>query len=741
MGMERMGTCVKKDKVDKDKLPIPPGFVSLTSFTLKRLRNGEESCSSSTFGSEFVSELAQMDTSSNIIDPTKLKKHLQCRPWILQNQLNHIVEESVPERLDMKRSLNTCLPKGVTRGCSSCPECQKVNASWRPQEAHMPVLEEAPTFYPTEEDFKDTLKYVASIRPQVEQYGICRIIPPLSWQPPCLFKEKNIWETSRFSTRVQRIDELQNLYSKRKLAGINEKMKGKRRRTLERGSSEDPNKARCYFEDFEFERGPEFTLETFKKYADYFRRQYFYKKITVADLYVDLNSIQKLREPSIENIEGEYGRIVANPSEEIEVLYGADTETRVFGSGFPSLSNSVETRDYPEYVESGWNLNNTPKLPGSLLAFESSSTSSVLLPRLNIGMCFSSHCWKVEEHHLHALCYMHLGAPRIWYGIPREYFLKFESFLKKNFPELSEHPELLHRLVTQLSPSTLKSEGIPVHRCVQYPKEFVLTLPGAYFSGFDCGFNCSEAANFAPFDWLSQGQNAAELYSEQGRKTSMSFDKLLLRAAMESVRAQWELSQLRKNSADSLSWRAVCGKDGVLTKALKTRIKQEGTRREYLCTSSQSKEMDHNFDFKLKRECVICQYDLHLSAAVCPCSPNRYSCLNHAKQLCSCPWSARFFLFRYKITDLNVLVEALEGKLSAVYKWAKENIGLAFHSHVSTKHNSQVSETSAEVKKRNFDTIDAASLSRPALEKKMAENSSSSFRDDVVVILSDDDDE
>lgn len=99
MGMERMGACVEKDKVDK--LPIPPGFVSLTSFTLKRLRNGEESCSSSTFGSEFVSELAHMDTSSNRIDPTKLKKHLQCRPWILHNQFNHIVEESVPERLDM----------------------------------------------------------------------------------------------------------------------------------------------------------------------------------------------------------------------------------------------------------------------------------------------------------------------------------------------------------------------------------------------------------------------------------------------------------------------------------------------------------------------------------------------------------------------------------------------------------------------------------------------------------------
>lgn len=164
-------------------------------------------------------------------------------------------------------------------------------------------------------------------------------------------------------------------------------------------------------------------------------------------------------------------------------------------------------------------------------------------------------------------------------------------------------------------------------------------------------------------------------------------------------------------------------------------------RREYLCTSSQSKEMDHNFDFKLKRECFICQYDLHLSAAGCPCSPNRYSCLNHAKQLCSCPWSARFFLFRYKITDLNVLVEALEGKLRAVYKWAKENLGLAFHSHISTKDTSLVSEIFAEGKKRKFDAIDPASLSRLAPEEKMTGNSVSSFRDDVVVILSDDEDE
>ena len=117
--------------------------------------------------------------------------------------------------------------------------------------------------------------------------------------------------------------------------------------------------------------------------------------------------------------------------------------------------------------------------------------------------------------------------------------------------------------------SRIKSEGIPVYRCIQYPREFVLILPGAYHSGFDCGFNCVEAVNFAPLDWLPFGQNAVELYHEQRRKTSISFDKLLLGAAREAVKAQWEFSLRSNNTLHNLRWRDGCGKDGILTKAAK----------------------------------------------------------------------------------------------------------------------------------------------------------------------------
>lgn len=120
----------------------------------------------------------------------------------------------------------------------------------------------------------------------------------------------------------------------------------------------------------------------------------------------------------------------------------------------------------------------------------------------------------------------------------------------------------------------MKAEGVPVYRCVQNPGEFVLTFPRAYHAGFNSGFNCAEAVNVAPVDWLPHGQNAIELYREQGRKTSISHDKLLLGAAREAVKAHWELNLLRKNTADNLRWRDVCGKDGILSKALKVWIFQ-----------------------------------------------------------------------------------------------------------------------------------------------------------------------
>lgn len=75
------------------------------------------------------------------------------------------------------------------------------------------------------------------------------------------------------------------------------------------------------------------------------------------------------------------------------MLYGADLETKDFGSGFPKMPCQASSPLDEKYTKSGWNLNNFPRLPGSVLSYESSDISGVLIPWLYIGMCFSSFCW------------------------------------------------------------------------------------------------------------------------------------------------------------------------------------------------------------------------------------------------------------------------------------------------------------------------------------------------------------
>ncbi|KAM1591771.1 hypothetical protein FF1_035670 [Malus domestica] len=262
---------------------VPPGFVSRTSFMLKREKTAEETNSSNALVDASNEEPVQLDTTSDLTDMDKLKRR---RPWILFDQSDLNTEESDSEHFNTDPLAKSCLPKGVTHGCPDCSGCRKVTGRWHP--------EEAPLFYPTEEEFKDTLKYVANIRARAKQ---------------------------------------------------------------------------C---------------------AD-FKHQCFRKSEIAGGLDEWV--------PSLENIDAEYKRIAEIPTEEIEVLCGDNLETKALGSGFPTASsdsNPSEKSDYPKYVASGWNLNNLPRLPGSLLSFESHDTCHSLAPQTRVGMCFSSFPWAID---------------------------------------------------------------------------------------------------------------------------------------------------------------------------------------------------------------------------------------------------------------------------------------------------------------------------------------------------------
>ncbi|XP_051128877.1 lysine-specific demethylase JMJ18-like [Andrographis paniculata] len=550
------------------------------------------------------------------------------------------------------------------------PRHRQVSARWVPDEACKPLVEDAPVFYPTAKEFEDTIQYIASIRCKAESYGICKIVPPPSWTPPCLLKDKHVWETTKFSTRIQQVDLLQNREPMRKKYRKRKRRRhfNSRRRKRSRPESTESNTGDSE-EKFGFQTGSDFTLQEFQRFADEFKEQYFGLKDKTQEYSVGVGQDMRML-PSIEQIEGEYWRIIEQPTDEVEVYYGADLETGMLGSGFPKKSTSLPDSKSDQYAASGWNLNNFARLSGSVLNFEECDISGVVVPWLYIGMCFSSFCWHVEDHHLYSLNYLHWGDPKVWYGVPGSHACALENAMRKHLPDLfEEQPDLLNELVTQLSPSVLKSEGVPVYRAVQNSGEFILTFPRAYHAGFNSGFNCAEAVNVAPIDWLRHGQSAVELYSAQCRKTSLSHDKLLLTAARKAVHALCQISVLKKESLENLRWKSFCGKNGMLTQAVKTRVHLEEKRIQHLPGNTEFQKIDKHVDLNAERECFSCFYDLHLFAAYCDCSSDKFACLKHANLTCGCDPDSRHVLLRYTIDELNTLIKALEGQSDALEAW------------------------------------------------------------------------
>jgi hypothetical protein len=87
-----------------------------------------------------------------------------------------------------------------------------------------------------------------------------------------------------------------------------------------------------------------------------------------------------------------------------------------------------------------------------------------------------------------------------------------------------------------------------------------------------------------------------------------------------------------------------------------------------------TKKMDSRYDATDERECEVCKYDLHLSAIGCECHPERFSCLLHVANLCSCPWSKKTLLYRYDSDQLDLLVSAVEENAGAVRDWINQEI-------------------------------------------------------------------
>ncbi|KAJ4850539.1 hypothetical protein Tsubulata_036378 [Turnera subulata] len=387
-------------------------------------------------------------------------------------------------------------------------------------------------------------------------------------------------------------------------------------------------------DSFGFVPGKNLTLEAFRRVADRAKRKWFGSGCA-----------------SRVQIEKKFWEIVEGLAGDVEVMYGSDLDTSVYGSGFPRINDarpeSVETKVWDEYCGSPWNLNNLPKLKGSVLRAVHQNITGVMVPWLYVGMLFSAFCWHFEDHCFYSMNYLHWGEPKCWYSVPGSEADAFEKVMRNSLPDLFDaQPDLLFQLVTMLNPSVLQDNGVPVYSVLQEPGNFVITFPRSYHGGFNLGLNCAEAVNFAPADWLPHGGFGAELYQTYHKTAVLSHEELLCvvaKANCDSKVSPFLKKELVRMYTKEKTWRERLWRNGIIKSSPMPPRK---------CPEFVGTEEDPT--------CIICKQYLYLSAVVCRCRPSAYVCLEHWEHICECKSSRFRLLYRHTLAELYDLVLALD---------------------------------------------------------------------------------
>ena len=349
-------------------------------------------------------------------------------------------------------------------------------------------------------------------------------------------------------------------------------------------------------------------------------------------------------------LEDDYWRIVEHAtgeeSEAVIVDYGNDLDTPSYWSGFPTREGAAPPPPPPsdaagappppptataqpelpspeqlrrcewgstEHVrQSGWNLNNLPAWPGSVLRHFRVPVPGINVPWLYVGMLFSTFCWHNEDNYLASINAHHVGAPKQWYGVPGVSSGKFEDVVRKFLSQtIKKIPDLLHHMNTQFSPSLLRANGVPVYQVRQNPGEFVVTFPQAFHGGFSYGFNVGEAVNFANTQWIKHAYVANERYRRVGRLAVLSHDRLMFTLLHH-------LGDLDRDSARRLFEELIRLVHEELV--LRPRLYTLGVRDVSTLINLPPNRTDiidnESSDYDDKRVCCVCQHTCFLSTPI-----------------------------------------------------------------------------------------------------------------------------
>ncbi|KAF5730917.1 lysine-specific demethylase [Tripterygium wilfordii] len=336
----------------------------------------------------------------------------------------------------------------------------------------------APEYHPTPAEFRDPIAYIFKIEKEASKYGICKIVPPVSPAP-----------------KKTAIANFNRSLAARAAASSSGEKSAPTFTTRQQQIGFCPRKSRPVQKPV-WQSGENYTFQQFETKAKSFEKNYLKKC---------------LKKGSLSPLEIETLYWKATVDKPFSVEYANDMP----GSAFTPMK-SDGGREPGEGVtlgETAWNMRGVSRATGSLLRFMKEEIPGVTSPMVYVAMLFSWFAWHVEDHDLHSLNYLHMGAGKTWYGVPREAAVAFEEVVRVHGYGGEINPlvtfAILGEKTTVMSPEVFLGAGVPCCRLVQNAGEFVVTFPRAYHTGFSHGFNCGEAANISTPEWLRVAKEAA----------------------------------------------------------------------------------------------------------------------------------------------------------------------------------------------------------------------------------------
>ncbi|KAK3580965.1 hypothetical protein CHS0354_006992 [Potamilus streckersoni] len=178
----------------------------------------------------------------------------------------------------------------------------------------------------------------------------------------------------------------------------------------------------------------------------------------------------------------------------VDPIYGAD------------VSGSLYDKD-----QDIWNINHL----GSILDYVEEDygvkIEGVNTVYLYFGMWKTTFACHTEDMDLYSINYLHFGAPKSWYAIPPEHGRCFERLAQELFPSsFKACPAYMRHKMSLISPTILKKHSIPFNKITQEAGEFMITFLYGYHSGYNHGFNCAKATNFATERWIEYGKRCLQ---------------------------------------------------------------------------------------------------------------------------------------------------------------------------------------------------------------------------------------